>query len=73
VYKGRRYGCTLETYLSFIAMFTAISSAAVMLLALAEPVLAQFPATPEGRKVLESRFGEGVTITYKEVGGMCSI
>jgi hypothetical protein len=45
----------------------------VVLLALAEPVLAQFPATPEGRKVLESRFGEGVTITYKEVGRIRSI
>lgn len=48
-------------------MFSVVSSAAVVLLALAKPSVAQFPATPEGRTVLESRFGEGVTITYKEV------
>jgi hypothetical protein len=51
-------------------MFSVVSSAAVVLLALAKPSFAQFPATPEGRTVLESRFGEGVTITYKEVKEM---
>jgi hypothetical protein len=44
-----------------------IASSAALLLALAVPTFAQFPAEPVGRKVLESRFGEGVTITYKEV------
>jgi carboxypeptidase C (cathepsin A) len=29
---------------------------------------AQFPPKPEGLKILESRFGDGVTISYKEVG-----
>jgi hypothetical protein len=62
-----------ETCLSFTAMFPALSSTAVVLLALAESAFAQFPATPEGRKVLESRFGEGVTITYKEVNRTCSL
>lgn len=28
---------------------------------------AQFPVKPEGLKVLESRFGDGVQISYKEV------
>jgi hypothetical protein len=32
-----------------------------------KPAFAQFPAPPEGRKVLESRFGDVVTVTYKEV------
>ncbi|PVH95835.1 carboxypeptidase-like protein S1 [Periconia macrospinosa] len=44
----------------------AVSSAATVLLALANSAFAQFPAEPQGRTVLESRFGEGVTITYKE-------
>jgi hypothetical protein len=48
-------------------MLSIASSAAAALLALAAPTFAQFPAEPVGRKVLESRFGEGVTITYKEV------
>ena len=48
-------------------MLSPVSSAAALLLALAEPAFAQFPALPEGRRVLESRFGEGVTITYKQV------
>jgi hypothetical protein len=39
----------------------------VALLALASSAVAQFPAPPVGVKVLESRFGEGVTISYKEV------
>jgi hypothetical protein len=41
--------------------------AATLLLSLAKSTVAQFPADPAGRTVLESRFGEGVTITYKEV------
>lgn len=40
---------------------------AVAFLALASSSVAQFPAAPVGVKVLESRFGEGVTISYKEV------
>jgi hypothetical protein len=60
-----------DIYVSFVAMFSTVASAVVVLLALAKPTTAQFPATPEGRKVLESRFGEGVTITYKEVS-LCS-
>lgn len=35
---------------------------------LAPAVVAQFPPTPEGVTVLESKFGGGVTISYKEVG-----
>jgi hypothetical protein len=42
-------------------------SAAVALLVSAAPTLAQFPAEPVGLKVLESRFGDGVKITFKEV------
>jgi hypothetical protein len=38
-----------------------------VLLVSAAPILAQFPAEPVGLKVLESRFGDGVKITYKEV------
>jgi hypothetical protein len=48
-------------------MIPTIRSAAVALLVSAAPTLAQFPAEPVGLKVLESRFGDGVTITYKEV------
>lgn len=29
--------------------------------------LAQFPLTPEGVTILESKFGDGVKISYKEV------
>ena len=46
------------------------ASVVVTFLALAASALAQFPAEPVGLKVLESRFGDGVTITYKEVGRM---
>ncbi|KAI1149593.1 carboxypeptidase S1 [Nemania diffusa] len=35
---------------------------------LAPNVVAQFPPTPEGVTVLESKFGNGVTISYKEPG-----
>ena len=48
-------------------MLSAPRSAAVALLLSASSTLAQFPAEPVGIKVLESRFGDGVTITYKEV------
>lgn len=48
-------------------MFSAASLTAALLLAWARCTHAQFPIDPEGRTVLESRFGEGVTITYKEV------
>ncbi len=34
---------------------------------LAPAVVAQFPPTPEGVTVLESKFGNGVKISYKEV------
>jgi hypothetical protein len=50
-----------------VIMFPVVASAVVALLTLPNPTIAQFPATPVGRKILESRFGEGVTITYKEV------
>jgi hypothetical protein len=50
-------------------MLSAIFFPAVVMLALPKPTIAQFPAEPEGRRVLESRFGEGVKITYKEVRG----
>lgn len=46
------------------------ASVVVTFLALAASALAQFPAEPVGLKVLQSRFGDGVTITYKEVGRM---
>lgn len=48
-------------------MMLAVSPAIALLLAFAGSTSAQFPAEPRDRKVLESRFGEGVTITYKEV------
>lgn len=48
-------------------MLPTIRSAAVALLVSAAPGLAQFPAEPAGLKVLESRFGDGVKITFKEV------
>jgi len=48
-------------------MLPTIRSAAVALLVSAAPGLAQFLAEPVGLKVLESRFGDGVKITFKEV------
>ena len=48
-------------------MFSSTLCAAIALLVSAAPTFAQFPEEPVGRKVLESRFGDGVTITYKEV------
>jgi len=50
-----------------LAMLPTLRSAAVALLVSAAPGLAQFPAEPVGLKVLESRFGDGVKITFKEV------
>ncbi|KAH7359954.1 carboxypeptidase-like protein S1 [Pyrenochaeta sp. MPI-SDFR-AT-0127] len=47
-------------------MFPSVRSTAIALLISAAPTLGQFPAEPVGVKVLESRFGEGVKITYKE-------
>lgn len=43
------------------------TAAAITWFALASSAVAQFPAAPVGVTVLESRFGEGVTISYKEV------
>ncbi|KAI4861370.1 carboxypeptidase S1-like protein B [Hypoxylon rubiginosum] len=42
--------------------------AAIGLSILASTVRAQFPPTPENVTVLESKFGDGVTISYKEPG-----
>lgn len=39
----------------------------VSLLALAGLGDAQFPSTPEGVTVKESRFGDGVSLSWKEV------
>jgi hypothetical protein len=50
-----------------LAMLPTVRSIAIALLVSAVPTLAQFPAEPVGLKVLESRFGDGVKITYKEV------
>lgn len=52
-------------------MFSFIRSAAVTLLVLAVPTFAQLQSEPFGPRVLKSRFGEGVTITYKEVRILC--
>lgn len=41
---------------------------ALRLVSLSTLTLAQFPTTPEGVTVLESRFGDGVKISYKEPG-----
>ncbi|KAI1506444.1 carboxypeptidase S1-like protein B [Biscogniauxia marginata] len=43
-------------------------SAAIGLSLLAPAALAGFPPTPENVTVLESKFGDGVTISYKEPG-----
>lgn len=56
-----------STLVGLHMMFPSIRSTAVVLLLSAAPTLGQFPAEPAGIKVLESRFGDGVTITYKEV------
>jgi hypothetical protein len=44
---------------------------AVPLLALAGFGYAQFPPTPEGVTVLDSRFGDGVQLSWKEVRLSC--
>jgi len=41
-------------------------AALVITLAICNLATAQFPSTPEGVKVLQSRFGGGVSISYKE-------
>jgi hypothetical protein len=43
-------------------------SNAVSLLALAGISSAQFPPTPEGVTEIESKFGDGVRLSWKEVG-----
>lgn len=48
-------------------MLSAATFTTTLLLAWACGTDAQFPIDPEGRTVLESRFGDGITITYKEV------
>jgi hypothetical protein len=42
-------------------------SNAVSLLALAGTSYAQFPPTPEGVTEIESKFGDGVRLSWKEV------
>lgn len=49
------------------------AKSALCLLAAGIPALAQFPPKPEGVKVLESKFGDGAKITYKEVSKHISI
>lgn len=46
--------------------FFGVANAA-SLLALASFGYAQFPPTPEGVTVLDSRFGDGVQLSWKEV------
>jgi hypothetical protein len=48
-------------------MRTSRFGAGALLTLTAGTANAQFPPKPEGLKVLESRFGDGVTISYKEV------
>jgi hypothetical protein len=43
-------------------------SNAISLLALAGTSYAQFPPTPEGVTEIESKFGDGVRLSWKEVG-----
>lgn len=43
-----------------------ICVAATLLAAIPASVTQYFPPTPEGVTVLESKFGDGVTISYKE-------
>ncbi|KAI0202606.1 carboxypeptidase S1 [Astrocystis sublimbata] len=47
---------------------TAIQAIGLAAGLLAPAAVAQFPPTPEGVKVLESKLGNGVTISYKEPG-----
>lgn len=45
----------------------SFSSLALTAAGLASLVAGQFPPTPEGQKVVQSRHHEGVKISYKEV------
>ncbi|KAI5358164.1 Putative peptidase S10, serine carboxypeptidase, alpha/Beta hydrolase [Septoria linicola] len=47
-------------------MLSHLSSVVVLLSLLHQFTVAQYPAEPIGIKVLQSRFGEGITISYKE-------
>lgn len=58
---------TLYSRNTHIAMFPSARSAAIALLVLAAPIFAQLQSDPASLKVLKSRFGDGVTVTYKEV------
>ncbi|KAI1762779.1 carboxypeptidase S1-like protein B [Hypoxylon sp. FL1150] len=49
-------------------MFRVCLRMAIGLAVLALPARAQFPPTPENVTVLKSKFGDGVTISYKEPG-----
>lgn len=51
-------------------MRLSIAASAVSLLALAGFGSAQFPSAPEGVTVLDSKFGDGVRLSWKEVGYM---
>ncbi|KAF2725995.1 carboxypeptidase S1-like protein B [Polychaeton citri CBS 116435] len=42
-----------------------------LLACLASPTFAQFPPTPEGVTVLQSKFGDGVSISYKDSSSIC--
>jgi hypothetical protein len=48
-------------------MLLSLLPAALALFALARPAVAQIPPNSGGSRVLESHFGKGVTIEYKEV------
>ena len=48
-------------------MLRALLSRALPILLLITSCAAQFPPTPEGVTVLQSKFGDGVTLSYKEV------
>jgi hypothetical protein len=48
-------------------MLSSLLPAAHALFALARPAIAQIPPNSGGSRVLESHFGKGVTIEYKEV------
>lgn len=53
---------------AFVATMRFSSAAlAASLLALAGLGFAQFPSTPEGVTVLDSKFGDGVKLSWKEV------
>jgi hypothetical protein len=69
--KGRSFACLL---LLSPRLFALLAAAATMLwsailppMLFASGVLCGFPPQPEGVTVLQSRFGDGVEISYKEV------